>query len=100
MELSRKDVFFMVKDSLKNEQKFVVDVLKDAIFKKTEHVIQVDEDDEKPLGLLFANFRSRWKASNRGQKKFLKKNEEWLKGTVRFSKLSILKAQHQHQRRL
>lgn len=87
MELSRRDVFFMVKDSLKNEQKFVIGVLKDAIFKKTEHVIQVDED-EKSLGLLFANFRSRWKAANRGQEKFLKNNEEWLNGTVCFSTLS------------
>ena len=76
-----------MKDSIKNEQKFVIDVLKDAILKKTGHVIQVDED-EKSLGLLFANFRSRWTAANRSQEKFLKKNEEWLKSTVQFSKLS------------
>lgn len=62
----------MVKDSIRNEQKFVIDVLKDSIFKKTGHVIQVG-DDEKSLGLLFANFRSRWTSANRGQDKFLKK---------------------------
>ena len=44
MEFSRKDIFFMVKDSLKNEYKFIIDVFTDAIFKKTEHVIQVGED--------------------------------------------------------
>lgn len=77
----------MVKDSIKNEQKFVIDVLKDAIFKKTGHMIQVDKD-EKSLGLLFAKFRSKWTAANRIQEKFLKQNEEWLKGTVQFSKLS------------
>ena len=48
----------MVKDSLKNEYKFIIDVLTDAIFKKTEHVIQVGED-EMSLSRLFSNFRSR-----------------------------------------
>ena len=53
----------MVKDSLKNEYKFI-DVLTDAIFKKTEHVIQVGED-EMSLSGLFSNFRSRWRAAGR-----------------------------------
>ena len=43
----------MVKDSLKNEYKFVIDILTDAIFKKTEHVIQVGQH-EMSLSRVFA----------------------------------------------
>ena len=77
----------MVKDSLKNEYKFFINVLTDAIFKKTEHLIQVGED-EMSLSRLFANFRSRWRAAGRWEEFFLKKNEEWLMGTEQLSKLS------------
>lgn len=62
----------MVKGSIENEQKFVIDVLKDAIFKTTEHEIQLDED-EKSVGLLLASFVSRQAVANRGHEKFLKK---------------------------
>ena len=87
MELSRKDIFFMVKDSLKNEYKFIIDILTHGIFKKTEHVIQVGED-EMSLSRLFANFRSRWRAAGRWKEFFLKKMKNGRKGTVQFSKLS------------
>ena len=53
MELSRKDILYG--ESLKNEYKFIIDVLTDAIFKKTEHVIK-EAEDEMSLSLLFAKF--------------------------------------------
>lgn len=58
--------------------------MQEALAEKSGRFVEIRDDMQHSLSLLFSNIRIKWAAANRTQVTFFRNNEEWLNGLIYF----------------
>jgi len=69
---------------MKDDYQIIINILQKALAEKSGRFVEIREDMQHSLSLLFSNMRTKWAAANRTQLTFFRNNEEWLNGLIYF----------------
>jgi len=69
---------------MKDDYQIIINILQKALAEKSGRFVEIREDMQHSLSLLFSNMRTKWAAANRTQLTFFRNNKEWLNGLIYF----------------